>query len=107
MFILARGGEAFARLQVNCGPHLAVELNVEVDFTQPFPAANAGGWTEEHKRCVTQDLNWTEGNQLQSAKVAPESSRVDEDRNSPWWWEDSWSDVLKSGDMSHVEDVHG
>ena len=60
MFILARGGEAFARLQFNCGPRLAVELSVEVDFTQPFPAASHGAWIEEYQRCVTQDVVWTE-----------------------------------------------
>ena len=52
MFILARGGKTYARLRFRAGPGGALELPVEVDFTQPFAASGGAGWDEEYRQCV-------------------------------------------------------
>jgi hypothetical protein len=52
MFILARGGATYARLRFCAGPGGQIELPVEVDFTQPFPAADPVGWEAEYARSV-------------------------------------------------------
>ena len=36
MFILARGGQTYARLRYNCGPGADLKLPVEVDYGRPF-----------------------------------------------------------------------
>lgn len=47
MFILARGGETYARLRFNVGPRASQLMNVEVDYTQPFEASNNFEWQRE------------------------------------------------------------
>jgi hypothetical protein len=54
MFILAREGQTYARLQFNVGPRAAQELLVEVDFTHPFAAADHAAWSEEYLANVTE-----------------------------------------------------
>ena len=56
MFILARGGQTYARLEFHVGPGGSLLLPVEVDFTRPFPAANQAAWWEEYHACVQQEL---------------------------------------------------
>ena len=42
MFILARGGQCYARLRYNVGPGLDVELPVDVDYGRPFDGVGLG-----------------------------------------------------------------
>lgn len=53
MLILARGGETYARLQFNVGPHSAQRVNVEVDYTTRFDASDESAWRCEFKANVT------------------------------------------------------
>ena len=53
MFILARGGQTYARLRFNSGPSGDLELPVEIDFQQPFPAADPAGWKAEYRAAVS------------------------------------------------------
>ena len=48
MFILARGGQCFARLQFNVGPKGSMNLPVEVDYRRPFKASDHAAWREEY-----------------------------------------------------------
>jgi hypothetical protein len=48
MFILARGGQSYARLRFNVGPGGHVQIPVEVDFHRPFAASDQQAWKEEH-----------------------------------------------------------
>ncbi len=48
MFILARGGQSYARLRYNVGPGADIELPVEVDFSRPFEASAWELWQEEY-----------------------------------------------------------
>ena len=52
MFILARGGETYARLRFNIGPGGALEVPTEVDFTLPFAASQHEAWQEEYDENV-------------------------------------------------------
>jgi len=53
MFILAQGGQTYARLRFNVGPGGSLEIPVQVDFTQPFPAADLEAWDREYMENVT------------------------------------------------------
>ena len=48
MFILARGGQSYARLRFHVGPGGDVDLPVHVDYSRPFPASNHAAWQEEY-----------------------------------------------------------
>ena len=52
MFILARGGAAYARLRFNAGPGGEICLPVDVDYLQPFPGADQLAWQAEYEKCV-------------------------------------------------------
>jgi proteasome lid subunit RPN8/RPN11 len=52
LFILARGGQTYARLRFNVGPGGHVQIPVEVDFHRPFAASNQHAWKEEYKANV-------------------------------------------------------
>ena len=56
MFIVAAGGQTYARLHFKAGPGGDVELPVEVDFTEPFPASDFGAWEEEYFGNVFPDV---------------------------------------------------
>ncbi len=57
MFILARGGQSYARLRFHVGPGGDVDLPVRVDYTRPFAASDHAAWQEEYLACVqTTDL---------------------------------------------------
>jgi proteasome lid subunit RPN8/RPN11 len=56
MFILARGGQSYARLRYNTGPGADVQLPVEVDYSRPFGASDEGLWKREYDRCVEPEL---------------------------------------------------
>jgi hypothetical protein len=55
MFILARGGNTYARLRLSGGPGMELMLPVEVDFDVPFPAAAPLDWEFEYRAKVTRE----------------------------------------------------
>jgi hypothetical protein len=52
MFILARGGESYARLRYDHGPKADFEIPVTVDYSQPFSASDQEAWGQEYERNV-------------------------------------------------------
>jgi proteasome lid subunit RPN8/RPN11 len=48
MFILAEGGESYARLRFNVGPGGSIVIPVAVDFEHPFAGADVDAWAEEY-----------------------------------------------------------
>ena len=52
MFILARGGQTYARLRFRAGPGGALVLPVEIDYRQPFAAAAWAEWDAEYAQSV-------------------------------------------------------
>lgn len=53
MFILAKGGETYARLRINSGPGAEVLLNVTQNYKSAFPASDPASWKMEY------DANWS------------------------------------------------
>lgn len=56
MFILARGGATYARLQFNVGPGGALLLPVEVDYRRAFSGSNYDAWREEYQANVVEEF---------------------------------------------------
>lgn len=52
MFILAQGGQTYARLRYHLGPGAEVQLPVEVDFSRPFDGSDEDQWQAEYEACV-------------------------------------------------------
>jgi hypothetical protein len=44
--LLACGGKTYARLRLNTGPGGELRLPVEIDFQEPFPAADQSAWDD-------------------------------------------------------------
>ena len=78
MFVLAQGGETYARMALNAGPGGDLMLPVEIDFSSPFPASEEQRWEQEYLTSVTEECCFqprTEERQL----LAAARSRLDED----------------------------
>lgn len=56
MFILAAGGEMYARLRFSAGPGAQVHLKTVVDFEHRFPAADFNRWNDEYQQNVQAEL---------------------------------------------------
>ena len=59
MFIVARGGQTYARMRFGAGPGGQILLPVEVDFSQPFTATDHATWQAEYDSAVKVDEEWT------------------------------------------------
>ncbi|WP_165441966.1 hypothetical protein [Rubinisphaera italica] len=67
MFILARGGRAYARLRFNHGPTCDIEISVEIDYSKSFAASDYGLWSNEYVANIS------------ARKVSPSFQRSNED----------------------------
>jgi hypothetical protein len=52
MFILARGGKTYCRLQFAIGPGGGFPIPVAVDFDRDFPTSDFESWSLEYANCV-------------------------------------------------------
>ena len=52
MFILASGGETYARLQFGAGPGGSIEISVAIDWEGPFASSDRAAWEAEYQACV-------------------------------------------------------
>ena len=52
MFILARGGESYARLRFNLGPGAELVIPVDLDFRTPFGGSDQEAWQTQYAACV-------------------------------------------------------
>jgi hypothetical protein len=102
MFILARGGETYARLRYNVGPGAEFKLPVEVEFGCPFLGTDFDAWQEQFQAKVC----------LPPALVAQKQSRselVPSKSNGPFmdeWYSDAWEDYLEF-ERTQWEAEHG
>jgi hypothetical protein len=48
IFILAQGGQSYARLNFGVGPGGNMQLSVAVDYSRPFTGSDYGVWEEEY-----------------------------------------------------------
>lgn len=70
MFILARGGQTYARLRFNIGPGGALEIPVDVDFHQPFAGSAMDVWEQEY-------LAHVQGDPRLAARAQPSRNLLD------------------------------
>ena len=56
MFILARGGQSYARLRFHVGPGADVELPVKVDYGRAFAASDHEAWKAEYQASVREPI---------------------------------------------------
>ena len=119
MFILARGGQTYCRLEHNVGPASAVELPVEVDYRQPFAASDHAAWLAQYQTNVV-ELVWDIGQPAESGAAngqVIEGLRFDrdsertllasdawlDDRQRRWHEELAWDDYLHAYDEDTYE----
>ncbi|MFH1268858.1 MAG: hypothetical protein ABIK89_24290 [Planctomycetota bacterium] len=56
MFILARGGQSYARLRFHVGPGADIELPVGVDYGRTFAASDPEAWSAEYEASVREPI---------------------------------------------------
>jgi hypothetical protein len=82
MFILAQGGETYARMALNAGPGGDLMLPVEIDFSRPFSSSEEMDWEQEYLSSVTEEI----------FAEPPEKSRklrtVSQNEQDDWRFED-------------------
>lgn len=62
MAILAQGGDVYAELHWRHGGPANISLDIEIDFTRPFPAADPAAWAEEYDAHVRWEHEFLRGN---------------------------------------------
>ena len=56
MFVLARGGQTYARLRFNVGPGGETAIPASVDYSRPFAASDQEAWEDEYLATVDPDV---------------------------------------------------
>jgi hypothetical protein len=102
MFILARGGQTYARLRFNVGPGGEVLVPVDVDYSREFDASDHALWEEEYAMNVSvpppEPVKGTAEGKLAGI-------RVDEDFIDSWW-RSAWGEYADF-DQLQVEEPNG
>jgi len=102
MFILARGGQTYARLRYNVGPGAEFKLPVEVDFSRPFNGTTFESWQDEYQ--VNVRLPPTEPQKKPNSQhdFVP---RTSDDQFLDDWRREAWEDYLEFENQQETE--HG
>ena len=90
MFIIARGGQTYARLRFNVGPGGECVIPVEVDYTEPFAASDHDAWQHEYQQNVIKETSF----QQTAARIIEQD---DPPIDVPFWTAD---------DMPAIPDIH-
>ncbi|MCI0361662.1 MAG: hypothetical protein L0211_24525 [Planctomycetaceae bacterium] len=92
MFILACGGQTYARLRFKAGPSGSLVLPVEVDFSQPFPSSEWGAWDAEYAESVLLEPVFCQpGNER--LRLGPAAKEFFDPAQDEWWHRPMWDDV--------------
>jgi hypothetical protein len=82
MFILAEGGQSYARLQFGVGPGGSLLIPVVVDYSRPFASSDYGTWEQEYLDHVQEiDPPWADPQPLSSRQMLKAFDFFEEDRN--------------------------
>jgi proteasome lid subunit RPN8/RPN11 len=112
IFILAEGGESYARLQYSVGPGASMLLPVAVDYSRPFTASDYGLWEEEYLANVREPESLLVEQKPDSLVQEPTLSGLfGHQRNStplfdefaPGFEEDLWEEFLEFQEARHGE----
>lgn len=89
MFILACGGDSYARLRFNHGPRTEILIPVEIDFAQPFTGSNETDWEAEYFENVS-------AREFDSFRPLPSNdvfSLVFDDETDDWY--EGWQEYIQ------------
>jgi proteasome lid subunit RPN8/RPN11 len=89
MFILARNGNSYARLRFNVGPHVDVEIPIEIDYSRPFPGCDTEAWENEYLTNVQPEHFGMENDRSQLAAPLPNDELSDD-------WEEAWGEYTNA-----------
>jgi hypothetical protein len=84
MFILAQGGQSYARLRFHVGPGGSLLLPVEVDYRRPFAASNQAAWQEEYLANVQAEEWLPAGGRMEPIGAEPSLLAFEDDWFDPW-----------------------
>jgi proteasome lid subunit RPN8/RPN11 len=87
MFVLAQGGQTYARLRFNTGPGAALTVPVAVDYGRAFSASDYVAWDVEYQACVHEE----QFPPLTASGFSP-GIQVDAPKPRPEGWPDSWDE---------------
>lgn len=99
MFILARGGESFARVRFNHGPMCEIEIPVEIDYLTAFAESDHASWEREYSDNV-QHRKVIRGQHCSQEFDADPFGTLDVHD-----WDEAWPDYLAYDD--HEEMLYG
>jgi proteasome lid subunit RPN8/RPN11 len=106
MFILAQEGKSYARLRFNIGPGADLRMNVDIDYSNPFPACTAPQWEEEYLENVHPEISRSKRalNRNRSPAQIPESANNEPADDIEWEtdWPESWLEYCGFEDGSLV-----
>ena len=88
MFILARGGETYAKLALNTGPGGDLMLPVEIDFSRPMPASEEQDWEQEYRTSVTEEcLFQPQEDERKLLKASRSRLQLDQRLDGDWMYD--------------------
>jgi hypothetical protein len=104
LFILARGGQTYARLRFHVGPGGDVDLPVMVDYRRPYAASDHAAWKNEYAANVRPETpRFVERPLMPSARghenVFIEPFGADDDGLD--WWPDFFDDLTFPEEPAH------
>lgn len=89
MFILAEGGQSYARLQFSVGPGGSLMIPVAVDYSRPFSGSDYGVWEQEYQANVNKmEFLLVERQPSPSAQEQKLTGLFSQERNSKPFFED-------------------
>lgn len=92
MFILADSGKTYCRMKINVGPGIIKEIDVVVDWKQPFSGSNIPEWEKEYKEKVT-EKKWSKFEFASSKKqMHTKSATIISDAEVDLWIENHQND---------------
>ena len=92
MFILARGGQSYARLRFTAGPGAELVIPIVLDFRPPFGGSEHEAWQAEYAACVRPEPKVAKKTRrclpgiVDDSVSQPELTVVDDE------WYDAWYD---------------
>jgi proteasome lid subunit RPN8/RPN11 len=92
MFILARGGQSYARLRLNVGPGAELIVPVDLEFRPPFGGSEHEAWEAEYVACVRPEPKLVKRTRRALPEIAEEPARLREFPAVDDEWYDAWYD---------------
>jgi hypothetical protein len=95
MFIIAEGGQHYARLQFNVGPAASMEVAVEVDYRVPFAASAPEQWNKEY----ADNVGVATPSRSSTLHRFPLLDSIAEDRGNDEEFLDAWNEYVDEGGL--------